>query len=218
MKWFQHSTDSHDDPDISDAEDLFRDAGYNIFFKTLEIYGREFNSINNDGWLSISVTFFRRKLRKSATKVEQVLNFYQQRGRILYKIEGETISIKVPKFLKQSDNWTKRNPKEKDTKLCSNSVAPTAKEEKKKRIEKKKNKSKVDYPIWLNMELWNEFKNHRTLVKSPMSEHAEKLCLADLKKLVAEGEDPDACINQTIKSLHSELQLILIVRFLIESH
>ena len=98
MKWFQHSTDSHDDPDISDAEDLFRDTGYSVFFKTLEIYGREFNSINGEGWLNLSVTFFRRKLRKSFTKVEQVLNFYQERGRIFYKIEGGTISIKVPKF------------------------------------------------------------------------------------------------------------------------
>ena len=147
MKWFQHSTDSHDDPDISDAEDLFRDVGYSVFFKTLEIYGREFNSINGEGWLHVSVTFFRRKLRKSVTKVEQVLNFYQTRGRIFYKIEGETISLKIPKFLDKADNWTRRNPKEESPKLCSNSVGTTAIEEKKKRKEKeiKDNSAKDDF-------------------------------------------------------------------------
>jgi len=31
MKWFKHSTGSHDDPDISDLMDKFGDTGYGAF-------------------------------------------------------------------------------------------------------------------------------------------------------------------------------------------
>ena len=131
MDWFQHDTDSHDDPDISDAEDKFGDAGYSVFFKTLEIYGKEFSHLNNEGWLRISKVFLRRKLRKSWTKVEQILNFYQERERVYTKTENGFILINIPKYLKKASNWTKRiKPKPTE--------APTAKEEKKKRIEKKR--------------------------------------------------------------------------------
>ena len=144
MDWFQHSTGSHDDPDISDAEDRFGDAGYNVFFKILELYGREFNSVNVEGFLSISLTFVRRKLRKSSTKVQQILNFYQERKRIFFKIEGDFIFIKIPKFLELSSNWTKRTFKkdgEPTEVLCSSSVVPTAKEKEEEKEKKRKKKS-----------------------------------------------------------------------------
>lgn len=133
MKWFQHSTDSYNDPDISDAEDLFGDAGYSVFFKILEIYGREFNSINSDGFLNISQTFLRRKCRKSWTKVQQILNFYQTKNRIFYENDNKMVSICIPKFLELSDNWTKRVRKEQPLKLQSNYRATPAIEEEEKK-------------------------------------------------------------------------------------
>lgn len=107
MKWFQHSTDSHDDPDISDAEDKFGDAGYNVFFKTLELYGREFDNLKGKK-LTLSKVFFRRKLRKSWTKLQQILSFYQERGRIFSTFDDEYITIEIPKFIEKAGNWTKR--------------------------------------------------------------------------------------------------------------
>ena len=129
MKWFQHSVDSYNDPDISDAEDLFGDAGYSVFFKVLEIYGREYNHTDNDGFLRISLTFIRRKLRKSSTKVQQILNFYQTKKRIFFKIDNKDILIKIPKYIRLSDNWTKRIDKKESIELCSDSVVTTAIEE-----------------------------------------------------------------------------------------
>lgn len=141
MKWFQHSVDSHDDPDISDAEDLFGDAGYNVFFKILELYGREFNNLDEGGNLNISQAFVRRKLRKSWTKVEQILNFYQEKKRIFISVNGSNISLRIPQFIEIASNWTKRPKKENKPDLCSPSVAPTAKEVEveveEKRIKKK---------------------------------------------------------------------------------
>ena len=129
MKWFKHKTGSHDNPDIEDAEDEFGDAGYVVFFKILEIYAQEYNHII-DGWLDISQTFIRRKLRKSWTKVEQILNFYQTRRRIFFKTNGKRVVIKIPDFIEISSNWTTRKHKVKDTAPTEvTTEVPTAKEE-----------------------------------------------------------------------------------------
>ena len=128
MKWFKHSTDSHDDPDVSDAMDEFGDAGYSVFFIILEIYGREFNQLS-DGWLSVSQAFVRRKLRKSWTKAEQILNFYQTKNRIYYETDGKQVRIKVPKFSKKASNWVKREQNKKQALPTeAPTEAPTARE------------------------------------------------------------------------------------------
>ena len=174
MKWFQHNTDSYNDPDISDAEDIFGDAGYAVFFKILEIYGREFNSIDSDGFLKISLTFVRRKLRKSSTKVQQILNFYQTKKRISFKTDGDDLLIKVPKFLKKSSNWTKRTTLKKDGKLCSSSVVTQAREvEEEIEVEKKKSKYSIGFESFWSIyprkiakhKAYSAWKNHTKNVK-----------------------------------------------------
>lgn len=131
MQWFKHKTASHDDPDIADAEDLYGDFGYSGFFKICEIYGQEFNHLS-EGWLNISQTFLKRKLHKSWTKVELLLNFFSERKRILYRAEYGRVYLKIPTFIELADNWAKRQ-------LCSNSVATTAIEvEEEVEVEKKK--------------------------------------------------------------------------------
>jgi len=142
MDWFKHKTASHDDPDICDAEDIYGDSAYAIFFKLCELYGQEFTHLD-DGFLNVSQTFLRRKLRKSWAKVEQVLNFYQERNRICYKVEYGRIKIRMPKFIDLASNWVKRNesqPTEAPTE------APTAKEVEVEVEEKKKEPPIV--PLW----------------------------------------------------------------------
>jgi len=136
MEWFKHQTGSHDDPDISDAWDELGDFGYVGFFVILEIYGQEYNHRNSDGFITISKTFLRRKLRKSWTKVELLLNFYSKINRIISKRDGNKILIKIPKFIGLASNWTKRKP------TAVSPAVPTAKEveeeEKRREVEKKK--------------------------------------------------------------------------------
>ncbi len=119
MRWYKHSTGSHDDPDISDAWDELGDFGYVGFFVILEIYGQEFTHRNNEDFIDISQTFLRRKLRKSSGKVQLLLDFFSKRDRIISKINGDRIMLKVPKFIELADNWGTR-------KLRSNSVVTTA--------------------------------------------------------------------------------------------
>ena len=56
------------------------------------------------------------------------------------------------------------------------------------------------HPEWLNLPLWKEFKKYRTKIKAPLTDHAEKLCIADLKKRIDEGYDQIEIVNQTIMS------------------
>jgi len=59
-------------------------------------------------------------------------------------------------------------------------------------------KKKDIYPDWLDLNLWKEFKKMRVRIKSPLTDHAEKLAITELKKLLAKGGDQSAVINQAI--------------------
>ena len=137
MDWYKHSTSSHDDPDISDAMDEFGHVAYAAFFISLEIYGQEYNHMNGDGWLTLSKRFLARKLRISQTKVEQILNFYSERQRIMVKVAENGIAIKCPKFIDIASNWTKRTKTLPTEGLQRDSVAPTAIEEEEEEEKKK---------------------------------------------------------------------------------
>jgi hypothetical protein len=179
MEWYKHSTGSHDDPDISDAIDEFGLAGYSTFFIALEIYGQEFNHLDDDGWLTLSRRFFARKLRISQAKVELLLNFYSERQRILLKASQNSISIKCPKFVDIASNWTKRKQALPTETLQSTSVVPTAKEEeekkniKEKNIKKRKTPIPDDFEISDRVKLWAEKKkmNH-------LQEHLESFVIS----------------------------------------
>jgi len=140
MEWYKHFTSSHDDPDISDAMDKFGDFGYSGFFILLDLYGQEFNHIDEDGYLKISKCFVQRKLRKRWTKVELLLNFFEKEilePRFLWIDNGQFISLKVPKFIEIASNWSGRKTR-KD--LQRPYIAPTAKEVEVDKEEKKKKK------------------------------------------------------------------------------
>lgn len=107
MDWFKHDTASIDDPDVQEAEEIFGDAGYAVFFKLLEIYGKEFNHLEH-GNLTISKTVLRRKLRKSWAKAEQILSFYQEKNRIFFTSNGTRVSFSIPTFHEKLSSWVTR--------------------------------------------------------------------------------------------------------------
>lgn len=104
MKWFKHISDSLDDPFICELMDEFGHEGYVAFFGTLEIYSREFSP--EEGWkLSVTLSYFHRKLRISPKKYKKILSK-------IYKWEvnhNDThVSIYIPKFRELLDEWTMR--------------------------------------------------------------------------------------------------------------
>ena len=201
MEWFKHKTNGHDDPVVSDAWDKFGDAGYVIWFVLLELYGQNFKTSEPKRKLIVSKTFMRRKFRKSWGKVEKVLNFYSTFDKLSYFIVDSMVHIEIPKFHEILSNWTSRM-------VCLPTEGPTEAPTAKSKIKSKsKSKSKIKkgenaviFPDWIDKNLWSEFKKYRLEIKSPLTDHAEKLCLSDLVKLVDKGENQKAVINQTIKS------------------
>ena len=140
MEWFKHSTGSHEDPDISEAWEEFGDAGPVVFWTILEVYGLEFNHLDTDGYLTLPIRYWERKLRRpwlkkgktlgecwSSRGVDRgksrsyggvVVEFFRGRGRFEIRETPETVSIRIPKFIKIASNWTTR-PKQQPTEVAT---------------------------------------------------------------------------------------------------
>lgn len=53
-------------------------------------------------------------------------------------------------------------------------------------------------PDWIDLESWEAFHEMRRKIKSPLTTYAEKLVIGELVKLKGSGEDPQACLDQSI--------------------
>lgn len=53
-------------------------------------------------------------------------------------------------------------------------------------------------PDWVPAEAWGEFVKMRKTLKKPMTPYAEKLMLKRLAAFVADGQDAEAMLNQSI--------------------
>ena len=209
MEWFKHKTASMDDPDIIEAEDLFGDSGYNVFFKVLELYGKEYNHVDKDGFLRISLRVVARKLRKRWTKVELYLNYYQTKSRFFWTYDENDagyILLKIPDFIDIVSNWTRR-PKKKPTEAPTE--APTAREEEEEEEEEIKNIKKVgafdkfysEYPLKKGkqaaLKAWVKNKpNLEVCLKAIKAQKAEHDMLKSSNKFCPEWKHPATWINQ----------------------
>lgn len=54
-------------------------------------------------------------------------------------------------------------------------------------------------PPWMPSETWKAFKEHRRMLKSPMSQKAEQLILRKLQAFMDAGQNPEEIINQSIE-------------------
>jgi len=199
MDWFQHETSSISDPDIVEAENIFGDAGYSVFFKLLELYGKEFSHLNDGGWWSVSRRILAQKLRKRWTKVELILNYYQIKHRIFWKeskninkYERDHILINIPKFIDKASNWTKRTydePTEAPTEAPIE--APTAKEEEQKKNRDIKNEADASA---LQKTLSNHWEQNAGTYFREIKKHRDEILEFKIKNL-----NIDQYIQQQIK-------------------
>lgn len=108
MKWFKHISDSLTDPFISDLIKKFGPKGYLIFFGTLEIMAREFD-VRSPGDCTVSFDYLKRMLRQyHRQSLLNVLDFFSDRGRIYYSLNGDYITLKCPKLKDLCDEYTKK--------------------------------------------------------------------------------------------------------------
>lgn len=71
--------------------------------------------------------------------------------------------------------------------------------EHKEHKEKRKSVDNFVIPLWLDEELWDQFKMMRkTILKAPISQQGEKLLITKLEKLNNEGHDPNELLSEAI--------------------
>ena len=116
MKWFKHITDSGDDPHIDDSITRFGPLGYYVFFRTLEVMGREFNN-SDPGRNTFSVSYFRSKFRCNWKSIRNILEFYNNRKRIVFKLHDNDgiphITLFCPKLKTLCDDYTQKELRKK---------------------------------------------------------------------------------------------------------
>lgn len=84
------------------------DAGYVVFFGTLEIYSREFNT-NLDWKLEVSLNYLWKKLHLFHKKVViKSLEFIKKSGKWDINFNGDNVTIYIPKFRELLDEFTLR--------------------------------------------------------------------------------------------------------------
>jgi len=76
---------------------------------------------------------------------------------------------------------------------------PQSTDTKNKNVKKEKKKEETkEYPVWLDLNLWKEFKKMRVKIKKPLTEHAENLAIQELEKLTQNNNERKKIINQSI--------------------
>ena len=53
-------------------------------------------------------------------------------------------------------------------------------------------------PSWIDPESWAAFHEMRRKLKAPLTAYAEKLIIRELVRLKSAGQDPQACLDQSI--------------------
>lgn len=108
MKWYKHISDSLDDPFIFDLMSKHGSDGYLVFFGVLEIYSREFKP--DLSWnLSVSLSYLKQKFHKTHKQlITNPLQTISNSGKWDVVINGDQVTIFIPKFTELLDEWTAR--------------------------------------------------------------------------------------------------------------
>jgi hypothetical protein len=58
----------------------------------------------------------------------------------------------------------------------------------------------IEPPTWISRESWDAFREMRRKIKAPLAnDYAEKRVIASLCRLKSAGQDPQACLDQSIE-------------------
>lgn len=79
--------------------------------------------------------------------------------------------------------------------------SPSIAREEKGREEKKGLKPTTPFPLpeWVDPKAWGGFVEMRSKMKHPLTDRAKELTIADLEALRAQGQDPNACLDQSVR-------------------
>ena len=154
----------------------------------------------------ISIRSCRRALEKLLNRKIIIINnkgVEKAHGRGDEKAHSQIISYGINKDFNQWIPWARRAMKKriatkKRTVGVEKAHGRATKKRNTKDTLKDTNKDKEEYPVWLDLDLWKEFKKMRVKIKKPMTEKAEQERIKSLKVLMDQGYKQEDLVNQSI--------------------
>ena len=205
LNYFPHDTDAVNDDKLQSLMALHGAEGYAFYFILLE---RIFRTEN--GRITIGTQAEKAGLAKvigiSLKKFEAILStaidvkcFCPE----VFRMENSLTSIGIQKrletvkHLREKERIRKENTKDK---------YKDKRKRKRKAIHGKPTenpnpldiKGEIQYPDWLPLDTFNDFKEKRKEIKKPLTGRAEELAIKELAKLKEAGNNPQAVLEQSI--------------------
>jgi hypothetical protein len=212
MKWYKHISDSLDDPFIFDLMTKHGADGYLVFFGVLEIYAREFQT--KDSWnLCVTLSYLKQKFCKTHKQlITNPLQTISNSGKWNVTIEGDKVTILIPKFRELLDESTlkKLRESEKSFRNGSGIIPKTEPTDKEVEVDKEEEKTKKEkntsgkgpdfcLPHDIDEKVWNEFTEMRKKIKAPLTNGARELIIKELQKIhEATANDKNEILKQSI--------------------
>ncbi|MBU0959062.1 MAG: hypothetical protein KKB31_03905, partial [Nanoarchaeota archaeon] len=138
--------------------------------------------------------------RLSWHKCSTILKFCEKNRRFFITENGDKIDINCPKLKDMCDDWTQRQLRSySEVTPKKPRLEEEVEEEEDNNKKKKKPVSDLVLPDWLDINLWKEFKKHRTKLKKPMTEKAEEILIAKLSHLKEQGHNPKQLLITSIE-------------------
>lgn len=106
MKWFKHSTDASEDVRIQRLEERYGNIGYAVFFKCLEMVGKE-GGLGKVSFKKYPVNLVCKRLNVSEEELNSILDFMGEIHLCCSKSLNRGV-LYFPKFRQKADDYTKR--------------------------------------------------------------------------------------------------------------
>ena len=174
-------------------------------------------SSTGDGWFYKSEkqwneeTGMTRTEQEGARKKLRECDFWQEekRGipcRLFYRVDmdklaralGISVSICADKFAGNLQTGVRETRKQ-----ASGKPASYKEPEITKRLQQKNNGSSFVLPDWIPEDAWRGFEDIRNRLRKPLTDRSRELTVKDLEELRSQGEDPVACLNQSVQRGYS---------------
>ena len=135
MKWFKHDSDASDDIKIKRLEEEFKNDGYAIFFKTIEIVAKE----GEKGRISFQKypqKWLSQRCHVSEEKIQEIYGKMAELGLLNRKSLNRGV-LHLPNFSSRADNYSKYGRRDFKDPLKELSVEEKRIEEEKKRLKER---------------------------------------------------------------------------------
>lgn len=107
IKWHKKMCDHLDDPFIQELLYEFKSDGYLVYFGTIALICKENKYDKLDGKATFRGRFLKEKFHVSVTKLQQIFDFCQTKGKLSFNFHEKNFDFDFPKILEIKDSHSK---------------------------------------------------------------------------------------------------------------